>query len=324
MSLRSVNLNLLPVLRSLLREGTVSRAAAAVGLSQPATSAALARLRDVLADPLLIQVGREMRLTPRAQELIPQVEQLCATLEALFTSEVFDPRRAEQLFIIAAPDYLVFLLGRALLSVLRERAPHVSVRFVDVPFGTVENLATGELDAAICADAEIWPELHRAHGFDDSMVAVVAPRHPLLSLKRPLTSEDILEHRQLAFAPGLGRKRATEMSDANGFPRRVPNTLLATGQFMVLPFLAASSDYVARVPRSLAERAIEILPLTIVELPESGTQFDTCIFWGPLQERNVAQRWFRGVLLECLIELTGRNQRRWRNEELPIKRRSKL
>jgi DNA-binding transcriptional LysR family regulator len=236
--------------------------------------------------------------------LIPEVEQICASVEALFTREPFDAQSMERQFIVAAPDYLVFLLGETLLNILRERAPRVRVRFVDVPYTLVENLASGDLDAAICADVGLWSELHKQHGFMDATVAVVAHGHPLLEQPHPTTA-DVLQFPQLAFAPGRGRSRESASTSADEFPRTVPNRVLATEQFMVLPFLAVRSNYVARIPRSLAQRMTQLLLLGIVELTEERTQIDTCLFWGPLQERNAAQRWFRTVLMECLTTFSA-------------------
>ncbi len=111
MSARSTNLNLIPILRALLNEQSVVGAAKEVSLSQPAVSGALARLREVLDDPLLVRVGRSMRLTPRAQSMRPQMEQICAEIERLFQERSFDPATADNYFVIAAPDYLAFLLS---------------------------------------------------------------------------------------------------------------------------------------------------------------------------------------------------------------------
>src|SRR5262249_48767814 len=94
MLLRTVDLNLIPVLRELLRERKVSRAGANLGLSQSATSAALARLRDALGDPLLVRVGRRMELTERARELIVPVQMASEAAEAVWARREFDPKVA--------------------------------------------------------------------------------------------------------------------------------------------------------------------------------------------------------------------------------------
>ena len=87
MSIRSINLNLIPILQALLKEESVAKAAIQVNLSQPAMSGALARLRLILDDPLLVRVGRSMRLTPRAERLRRQLDEICGQVEVLFQHE---------------------------------------------------------------------------------------------------------------------------------------------------------------------------------------------------------------------------------------------
>ena len=126
MSIESTNLNLIPILRALLREESVVGATRQVSLSQPAVSGALARLHEVLDDPLLVRVGRSMRSRRRAEKMKLHVEHICSEIEQLFEPEVFDPGTADIAFVVAAPDYLAFLLSKALLVRPRRGAgsPH--------------------------------------------------------------------------------------------------------------------------------------------------------------------------------------------------------
>ena len=129
MSLRTTNLNLLPILRSLLKEASVSRAAVDLCLSQPATSNALNRLRSLLGDPLLVQVGRSMRLTPRARLLLPLLDEACVRIDALLHEARFNPAETRRTFVIEAADYLELLLGGPLLKIFEEVAPLASLHF---------------------------------------------------------------------------------------------------------------------------------------------------------------------------------------------------
>ncbi len=94
MAIRTKNLNLIPLLQALLRTGSVAQSAAEIGLSQPAMSGALARLRILLDDPLLVRVGRTMRLTPRAVRMREQLDEICDCIEQFFQPEAFDPSTA--------------------------------------------------------------------------------------------------------------------------------------------------------------------------------------------------------------------------------------
>ncbi len=123
MTLRTKNLNLLPILLALIEEESVLRAAERVHLSQPATSGALARLRTEFNDELLVRVGRTMQRTARAEELLPIVRQHCMELERLFDAASFAPEASRDRFIIAAPDHLAYLLTKELLGRLSAEAP---------------------------------------------------------------------------------------------------------------------------------------------------------------------------------------------------------
>lgn len=299
MSIRSINLNLIPILQALLREESVARAAVQVGLSQPAMSGALARLRLILDDPLMVRVGRSMRLTPRAQRMRRQLDQICGQIELLFEPEHFDPATARRRFVVAAPDYIVFLLSGPLLSRLREEAPAIRIRFVDVPFDLHRWIDDGKIDLGVCGNFDYWPELQFEHLFWDRIVAAVSKDHPL-RLRERVTSADLLEF------SGLN-------SDTSGVPSETPETRFATGipsldwaaqistsSFMDAALLAAGSTAVARTPASLVEGLAKMLPLAGVELSGEETQFATGMFWAAIQDEAQEQKWLRSVVRQCL------------------------
>src|SRR6201994_2749467 len=125
MNLAALDLNLLVVLDALLREANVSRAAMRIGLSQPAASHALPRLRDMLGDPLLVRVGARMELTPRAQALRGPLAQALDQVRGLFVPDDFDAMRSERRFRLMMPDLAVELLVPALMEKVARLAPNV-------------------------------------------------------------------------------------------------------------------------------------------------------------------------------------------------------
>src|ERR1700756_5389612 len=125
MNLSSLDLNLLVALDALLREANVSRAAMRIGLSQPAASHALQRLRDVLGDPLLVRVGARMELTPRAQALRGPLAQALDQVRGLFIPDDFDAARSERHFRLKMPDLAVEPLVPPLMKKLDAAAPGV-------------------------------------------------------------------------------------------------------------------------------------------------------------------------------------------------------
>src|SRR4051794_23594272 len=125
MNLASLDLNLLVALEALLKEASVSRAAMRIGLSQPASSHALQRLRDILRDPLLVRVGSRMELTPRAQALRGPLAQALDQVRGLFVRDEFDAARSERQFRLMMPDLAVELLVPPLMEKITALAPNL-------------------------------------------------------------------------------------------------------------------------------------------------------------------------------------------------------
>src|SRR3954466_12563450 len=130
MNLNSLDLNLLTPLAALLREGNVSRAAMRIGLSQPAASHALQRLRDIFGDPLLVRVGARMELTPRAQALRGPLAQALDQVRGLFIPDDFDASSSERQFRLMMPDLAVELLVPPLMEEIARLAPNVRLDIV--------------------------------------------------------------------------------------------------------------------------------------------------------------------------------------------------
>ncbi len=130
MNLASLDLNLLVALDALLREANVSRAAMRIGLSQPAASHALARLRGLIGDPLLVRNGARMELTPRALALRAPLTQALDQVRGLFVPEAFDAATSERQFRLMMPDLAVELLMPPLMERITRLAPNVRIDIV--------------------------------------------------------------------------------------------------------------------------------------------------------------------------------------------------
>jgi DNA-binding transcriptional LysR family regulator len=300
-SLESTNLNLLPILRALLREESVVGAAKQVSLSQPAVSGALARLREELDDPLLVRVGRSMRLTPRAQRMRPQIEQICSEIERLFEPEIFDPATVDISFVVAAPDHLAFLLSRALVVRLRDEAPGVRIRFVDPPLNLHELLRDGTVDLAVCGNFHIWPNIEYKSLFYERVVAVVAKDHPLAKRTR-VRSADLVRYPGVNMFTGtISSKRDTK--PITGVPSLDFASQILVGQFTDAVLLAMESPTVARAPATLGDYLSGILPLVVVQLTGEYDQIDTGMFWAPIRHDGPEHVWLRAVVEETLAPL---------------------
>src|SRR5512143_3358639 len=183
MHLAGLDLNLALVLDALLTERSVTRAAKRLGLSQSATSHALARLRDALGDPLVVRTPHGVAPTARAQTMAEPVKTALALLAgALLTKPEFDPRTAQRRFDIAATDYTELLLLPPLVAQLDRRAPRLQVWLRPVATDVFTSLQRGEVDlvVGVFSPDEIGPDLRSMVLLQDRLVCMVRNGHPLL------------------------------------------------------------------------------------------------------------------------------------------------
>lgn len=284
------DLNLLVTLDVLLSEGSVASAARRLRLSPSAMSRALARLREVTGDPLLVRAGRGLVPTPRAIELRAQVGPLVDGANAVLRpAEKLDLSKLDRRFTLRTSEGFVETFGPGLLTIVAGQAPGVTLQFLTKPDKESAPLRDGEVDLETgVIDAGTAPELRALALFDDRWVGVVRQGHALtqgpmtagrfasaghvLVLRRGLHSREIDDAVQLA---GLERRIATVV---NGF-----STALA---------LARETDFIATVP----ERHTEGLRKGVhsFALPFEIAPFTISMLWHPRMDGDLAHRWLRG------------------------------
>src|SRR5882724_11972886 len=181
MNLSSIDLNLLVALDALLSEAHVGRAAKRIGLSQPAASHALRRLRELLDDPLLVRVGARMQLTPRAQGLRTPLAQALDHVRGLFVAETFDPRTSSRHFTLMMSDHVVDLVVPLLLERLVAQAPNIKIN-VTPWLGSTAMTAdlARSIDLVIACTGAAFPGFQQQRLFSDSDTEAIAVRngHP--------------------------------------------------------------------------------------------------------------------------------------------------
>ncbi|HUX26361.1 MAG TPA: LysR family transcriptional regulator, partial [Burkholderiales bacterium] len=175
MDIRNIDLNLLVALDALLAERSVSRAAVRLRLSQPATSALLARLRELFGDPLLLRSARGMLPTPRALELLAPVKQVLGEIEAIIQPPAaFDPAGAAHTFTLSASDYVEFALLPTLVDYLEHKAPGVRLEVTPIDLQLVaKQMASGEVDLCITGLQNAPAGLHVRPLYTERLVSVV-------------------------------------------------------------------------------------------------------------------------------------------------------
>ncbi|HKX46113.1 MAG TPA: LysR family transcriptional regulator, partial [Planctomycetota bacterium] len=266
MNLRSVDLNLLVALDALVAERSVTRAGRRLGLSQPAVSNALRRLRETLDDPVLVRTSGGMVPTPRASELIVPVRALLAQIESVLVSEPrFDPTRDERVFRIAAVDHAWVVLVPPLAQRLVHEAPGIRVDFVPFSDTTEQALESGELDAAVLVGGTPGrrPGFRRAELYDDHFDCLVRSAHPRIG--RQLDLETYLREGHVLASPRSRRGGIVDRAlQAQGVARRVH---VIVPHFVAAPFVVAETDLVATLPRGVARPFAKMLGLRVLPPP---------------------------------------------------------
>lgn len=290
MRVNQVDLNLLVALDALLTEQNVTRAAQRLYIGQPAMSASLARLRTLFDDPLLVRVGRTMRLTPLAEMLTEQVRDVLLAVDQILTTRAtFDPS-LERTFTLMASDYATLVLLRSVFEFLSAEAPKVRLMIAPMDPSFLDLLQRGEVDF-LMLPRELDPgfvALPQSVLFEDDFVCVVWERHPDVGeqIDRDLFSR--LPH--LAFGGASMHSLPDSWLDELGVVRNVEAT---TQSFALAPLFIRGSRMVAVVHRRVAEIFEPIAQCRILPLPFDLPTIHETLFWHPRLDADPAHRWLR-------------------------------
>lgn len=293
MDIRKVDLNLLVIFDAMARHRSVIRTAEAVGLSQPATSAALARLRAVFDDALFVRAGSEMKPTPKALELAPAVHRVVEAISTeILQQAAFEPARAERTFTILTPDIgeMAFIPG--VLMRLRTEAPLVRLHAVSMPRkAAAEALESGQAELAV----GFFPDLQKAGFFQQglfktSYTCIGCANNKQLGQR--MTMKQYLAARHVVVRPE-GREHAFDrLLEEKGHHRQI---MLELSHFMSLLAIMPGSDLIATVPDDIATAVGRYIPLRTIELPLRAPVIDVQQFWHRRMQHDPANKWLRGV-----------------------------
>ena len=247
MNLNSLDLNLLVALDSLLREANVSRAAMRIGLSQPAASHALQRLRDLIGDPLLVRNGARMELTPRALALRAPLAQVLDQVRSLFVPDDFNAARSERQFRLMMPDLAVELLMPALMEKVTKLAPNVRIDVVPWRGPAIFTPEFARTIDMVVSLGNAFKGFHRQLLYTDSDALAVRRGHP--AGNRLKKRDAFLAARHVAvIIRGQNEDLIDTWLRSKGIERRI--ALVVPGYIEAL-HVTARTDLVAFVPRRL-------------------------------------------------------------------------
>ena len=300
-NLSSLDLNLILTLAAILEERNLTKAAARLHVTQSAVSQALKKLRDILGDSLLTRSPSGLILTPRAEELLPQISAAINHLEMVFASNAeFDPLTATRTYRIVATDYCELTILPILSKALEERAPGMSIHLTQsnarIPHAEI---VKGEVDLVLGFFPEYPADFYQRKLFTEEFVTCMRSDHELT--KEPLTLEKFIQAKHILVSPwggavGLVDDLLAEQSMSRRVSRWVPH-------FQTVPHMLTDSDFISTLPRRVVERFEKLFSLVIIPTPVTVPSFGVFAFWHERTNRNPADIWLRNLLYELAQSL---------------------
>lgn len=303
--LRNFDLNLLVAFDVLMRELNVSRAAEKMFVTQSTMSHILQRLRQQLDDPVLVRTNTGMKPTERALALVEPVRAILREVERVIqVPERFDPGSSQRRFVIAATDYMEFLLVPPLIERIGRSAPGVDihVKRTEAAF-PAEDLESGDLDVVLGFAAILKPpaQFQTEKLFEDRMACVVRADHP--AVKEPLGLEEYVALPHLLISrTGTKAGVIDEWLAGRGLERRIA---LTVPHFLSAPLIVARTDLVLSLPLRIAERVAALVPLRILSVPIALPAYDLAMIYHPVREKEPAHLWLRERIAEVSRSLEG-------------------
>lgn len=312
MNFNAFDLNLLRVFDALMRERSATRAGERIGLSQPAVSAALNRLRALLDDQLFVRKGNEMVPTPRADDVFGPVRDALQAIEAaLGPPRGFDPATARRTFTLLGADFFSLLLMPRLYARWSEAAPGLTWRFLDSaragPGGDVTRLLLDDaIDAALERPLDTAEPIESRQLFSSPFALIARRGHPALSGVAPgdpvpLEIYTALPHAIRSIDGSLSGMVDDALSKAGA--RRTVR--IALPHFESVAEAVAMSGALAAVPRQFAEAVAERMGLTLYALPVEVPAPDVRLYWHARRNDDPAHRWLREAVMGLVGELWG-------------------
>lgn len=288
------DLNLLRVFIALMEERSVTRAADRLGITQPALSNALNRLRDMLQDPLFIRERYGMQPTQKAEALAPGIIEAIGQLDGLvLEQQSFDQMRAQMMFTLAPNSYVEYVLIPAVVAKLRVLAPGIKLRIT--PFGN--DLAETEVisgSTALVLGRIVDPpdNLIVQHLMDDSLACVVRADHPTVGNTLNKAEYEQLKHVNV-MPPGRMRAGLFQALDRHGLKREVA---VSVTHFLSVPEVIAVTDYCTTLPHQICRRLANDPRLKILPTPVDLGTFPVEIAWHVRYRHDPAHRWLRALI----------------------------
>jgi len=294
---KKLDLNLLVALDVLLKERSVSRAAEVLNLSASAVSNSLGRLREYFDDELLVQIGRKMELTPRAEGLHTAVRDVLLRIESTIADQpVFDPSGSDRVFRMLASDYTQMVLAPSLLALATTAQSTVRFEFLPQVSAPDKQLERGEADLLIVPTGFMSPDHPREVLYHEDFVCVVWRGSNLA--QGELTFDRYVNSGHVVMVPVGGQGQAFEgwFLKRYGVTRRVA---VSTYSFVTLPVMLVGTEYIATVHARVARRLAQAFPLEIRPTPMPFDRMEQSVQWHKFRTNDPGLVWLRGMLAQA-------------------------
>jgi DNA-binding transcriptional LysR family regulator len=296
--LSTVDLNLLKLFEALVRERSVTQAGLRLGLSQPAASRALARLRTMLGDRLVVRGKLGLELTPRGETLAARVTRLLDDARGIVAPAVFDPASATGRITIAAHDHLSLVVLAGLVVRLEQHAPALSLHIAQPAGDNVRLVEQGTADLALGIFGALPGSLYRRGLYSDRFVCVVRAGHPGVASGLSLERYVSLRHVTVTIS-GVGESPVDAALSTLGLTRHVA---LRVPHFIAGAMLVADSDMILTLPSRLARRLADKLPLVLLDVPLQLAPLSPAMIWHERFHGDPAHVWVRQQLVDVVAE----------------------
>ncbi|MCL2918139.1 LysR family transcriptional regulator [Shewanella litorisediminis] len=296
MKLHQLDLNLLLAFDALMTQGSVTRAAESLFISQPAMSHALGRLRTAFGDQLLVRTPQGMVPTPRAQHLHSGVRQALRLLEQqLSEEEAFDPQSSRRRFVLCTTDYVECVLMPPLMQRLNELAPGVSIEIRILRDRLPEaELASGEIDLVLGFDEymQVPAYLGKETWLTEPLAGLV--RKDLPGVGEQIALSELIGMAHVFHSPlGTSEARLDNWLESQGLSRRIS---VNSQSYMSAAAIVCRSDYLLVLPKKVADLLAEHWPMKRLQLPEDVPGYHLNCVWHPALGAHPALIWLRSLM----------------------------
>ncbi len=295
--MQSIDLNLLPAAQALLSERSVTRAAARLHLSVPATSRALERCRLTFGDPLLVRAGRRLEITPRGAALLPELDAaLAAISRTVAPPDTFDPARLRARFTIRTNEVILAAIAGRWIETVAERAPGVELRFETETPDDLDALRRGDASLAVGSYGGLTDDLHRRTLVTEQLVGVVRADHPMAHTRITPRRFAALRH-VVTSRRGIARGPLDDLLADRGLRRDI---VAVVPSFSAAIGMCLTSDLTTLAP----ERLVKVLgtPTTLISFPAPVPipTVDVDAIWHARHHHDPSHRWLLDTLAQAV------------------------